>query len=397
MSANNSMSVPQERQPTVSVVIPNYNHARYLRKRIDSVLTQTYQDFEVIVLDDCSTDDSRTIIGEYANDPRVRIELNEKNSGSTFKQWNRGVGLARGKYVWIAESDDYADARLLSRLVPILERQPEVALAYCRSWLVMDDNTKCGYFDTYLDGVDRLRWTADFVADGIEECRNFFVLYNTVPNASAAVFRKSAFEGQGRADERLRICGDYKLWAGMALSGSIAFVAEPLNFFRRHDNNVHRTSRGLRPFVENFYVVQWLLARIPGDKQTQQSGVTIDELPVITDSMEEIGRCRSLADELEAAVLRLNPGRAREIGRAFQFYRLALANYEFGISTPARWRFFLFRCALYRYEFPVASWKRRVLDFVHLIEALIGGFRNRHWLGKKYAPVRRMLQTFAER
>jgi GT2 family glycosyltransferase len=68
--------------PTVSVIIPNYNHAAYLRQRIDSVLRQTYQDFEVILMDDCSTDDSRLIISEYANDPRMRIELNKTNSGA---------------------------------------------------------------------------------------------------------------------------------------------------------------------------------------------------------------------------------------------------------------------------------------------------------------------------
>ena len=106
--------------PTVSVIVPNYNHARYLRQRIESVLGQTYQDFEVILLDDCSTDESRSVLGEYAKDPRVRIEFNEKNSGSTFKQWNKGVRLARGEYIWIAESDDYADthageARFASR------------------------------------------------------------------------------------------------------------------------------------------------------------------------------------------------------------------------------------------------------------------------------------------
>src|SRR6266576_4746622 len=95
--------------PNVSVVVPNYNHARFLRQRIDSVLGQTYQDFEVILLDDCSTDQSRSIIGEYQNDPRVRVELNKRNSGSTFKQWNKGVWLVRGEYVWIVESDDDAD------------------------------------------------------------------------------------------------------------------------------------------------------------------------------------------------------------------------------------------------------------------------------------------------
>ena len=112
--------------PKVSVIIPNYNHARFLRQRIESVLGQTYQDFEVILLDDCSTDESRSIISEYAKNPRVRIEFNETNSGSTFKQWNKGVRLARGEYVWMAESDDYADERLLERLVKVLDEEPEV-------------------------------------------------------------------------------------------------------------------------------------------------------------------------------------------------------------------------------------------------------------------------------
>jgi glycosyltransferase involved in cell wall biosynthesis len=88
----------------VSVVVPNYNHARFLRKRVDSILGQTFQDFELILLDDCSTDDSRSVLSKYADDPRVRIEFNEVNSGSTFKQWNKGVWLAHGEYVWIAES-----------------------------------------------------------------------------------------------------------------------------------------------------------------------------------------------------------------------------------------------------------------------------------------------------
>ena len=100
--------------PTVSVVVPNYNHGRFLPQRIDSILGQTFQDFELILLDDCSTDNSRMILSSYAGDPRVRIEFNSANSGSPFKQWNKGVRLARGEYVWIAESDDYAEPRFLN-------------------------------------------------------------------------------------------------------------------------------------------------------------------------------------------------------------------------------------------------------------------------------------------
>src|ERR1700747_3572036 len=110
--------------PKVSVIVPNYNHARFLPKRIDSILGQSFQDFELILLDDCSSDDSRSILSQYASNPRVKIDFNEVNSGSAFKQWNKGVHLARGEYVWIAESDDYADPRFFERLVAVLDRDP---------------------------------------------------------------------------------------------------------------------------------------------------------------------------------------------------------------------------------------------------------------------------------
>ncbi|RYE13814.1 MAG: glycosyltransferase family 2 protein, partial [Sphingobacteriaceae bacterium] len=103
--------------PKVSVIIPNYNHARYLPQRIESVIHQTFQDIEVILMDDCSLDTSRTIIAQYAaQDNRIRVILNEQNSGSTFKQWNKGIALAKGEYVWIAESDDYAELDFLETL-----------------------------------------------------------------------------------------------------------------------------------------------------------------------------------------------------------------------------------------------------------------------------------------
>src|SRR5260370_24418527 len=114
---------------TVSIIVPNYNHGRFLRRRIETILTQTFQDLELILLDDCSTDDSRTILKHYASSPCVRIEFNEVNSGSAFKQWNKGVRLATGKYVWIAESDHYADPQFLERLVPLLASHPQLILA----------------------------------------------------------------------------------------------------------------------------------------------------------------------------------------------------------------------------------------------------------------------------
>ena len=255
--------MPESPMPKVSVVIPNYNHARFLRKRIDSVLQQTFQDFEVILLDDCSTDDSRSIFSSYAGDPRVRIEFNDANSGSTFKQWNKGVRLARGEYVRIAESDDYADPRLLERLVAVLDADPQVIFAYCRSWRVSADDQLDGFVESY-SYYDQPRWAADFLADGAEECRNYFLSFNPVANASAVVFRRATYEQSGGADEGFQYCGDWKLWAAMALAGRVAYLGEPLNYYRFHESSVRSKSKKRAVDVtEPLQVIRWILQRVP--------------------------------------------------------------------------------------------------------------------------------------
>jgi len=259
--------MPESPVPIASVIVPNYNHARFLRKRIDSVLQQTFQDFELILLDDCSTDDSRSILLSYAGDPRVRMEFNDANSGSTFKQWNKGVRLARGEYVWIAESDDYADEKLLERLVAVLDADPQVVFAFCRSWHVSADDQLDGFADFFLDWLDPTRWKADsdFCVEGRQECRNCFVRTNPVQNTSAVVFRKAAYELVGGADESLRMYGDWKLWAGMALTGRVAYLSEPLNYFRFHDTSVRRSMEGAPHMAERLQVTRWILARVTPD------------------------------------------------------------------------------------------------------------------------------------
>jgi glycosyltransferase involved in cell wall biosynthesis len=116
--------------PSVSVIIPNYNHARFLSERIESVLQQSFTDFECIVLDDGSTDNSRGIIEGYAaRDARIKFYPSQINSGSPFVQWNKGVQLAKHDLIWIAESDDSCDADLLASLVNIHLQNPGIGLA----------------------------------------------------------------------------------------------------------------------------------------------------------------------------------------------------------------------------------------------------------------------------
>ena len=173
--------------------------------------------------------------------------------------------LARGEYVWIAESDDYADERLLEKLVARLDTGSEVQYStYCRSWLISADGQTSGFLDSYHHAdLDPQRWTADFWADGREECQKYLVHRNTIPNASAVLFRREVYERVGGADESFVLCGDWKLWAAMALTGRIAYLGEPLNYNRFHDTNVRARSQRLGvDAAEYLEVIRWILQRV---------------------------------------------------------------------------------------------------------------------------------------
>lgn len=249
--------------PTVSIIVPNYNHARFLRQRIDTILAQTYQDFELVLLDDCSTDESREILREYATHPRVtHLELNESNSGSTFKQWNKGVGLARGEYVWIAESDDFSDVKFLARMVSLLNADENITIAYCRSSCASESGRICGFADGYVPYWDPSGWNEDFCMSGREMCRRYFCGTNRIPNASSAVFRKDVYERVGGADESLLLSGDWKLWTAMALEGGVAYTAEPFNYFRSHGGSLRSRTGLATAAIELLSISAWVRQRI---------------------------------------------------------------------------------------------------------------------------------------
>ena len=121
-------------QLKVSVIVPNYRHAKYLDQRIQSVFDQTLKPHEIIVLDDASPDLSVQVAEAKARQSTVpmRIVVNQENSGSTFHQWLKGLSLATGDLIWFAESDDAAHSMFLERLVPEFF-DPDVILAYCQS------------------------------------------------------------------------------------------------------------------------------------------------------------------------------------------------------------------------------------------------------------------------
>ena len=221
--------------PLVSVIVPNYNYARYLEERLESILTQRFQDFELILLDDCSTDESRSILEHYASHPKVSHYVpNEQNSGSPFAQWERGLELARGRYVWIAESDDSCTPELLERLVAALEARPDAVLAYCGSLQVDEHGERLSR--------DYDRWQEDqqlYAYSSSHYLRHRLSRENSIYNASMVVFRREAWlRLEDKAYLGMRSCGDWLFWIKLVEQGAVLELRSKLNRFRQHTQRV---------------------------------------------------------------------------------------------------------------------------------------------------------------
>ncbi len=225
--------------PKVSVIVPNYNHTPYLLQRIESILNQTYQDFELILLDDCSTDNSVEILKQYENHPKVsHLIINEQNSGNTFKQWDKGVQLAVGEWIWIAESDDWAESFMLEKLVDGFNSSNNIVISFCQSKRINAEGEETGDWKDWTDEFNTTLFNQDFTAPGKEYISRYLVKKNTIPNASAVVFRKQAYFQVKGVDKDIRYVSDWLLWLKLLLVGDIAFTAYPYNNFRYHDNSV---------------------------------------------------------------------------------------------------------------------------------------------------------------
>ncbi|MFK7073484.1 glycosyltransferase [Acinetobacter baumannii] len=223
----------------VSVIVPSYNHDQYLEDRIESILNQSYSQFEVILLDDLSPDHSAEILAKYKSHPKVsHCIINEQNSGSTFCQWNKGMHLAKGDLIWIAEPDDVADLQFLEKLVPHFEKNPKLVLAYSQSHRMNAQGEVTGSWKDFTDQVDSKLFENDFEMNGLEYIERFLNAQNTIPNASGVIFKKQTYFDVGGANPSLRFIGDWEIWAKIVSQGDIFFTHECLNYFRYHDTSV---------------------------------------------------------------------------------------------------------------------------------------------------------------
>lgn len=239
--------------PTVSVIVPNFNHAPYLKQRIDSILGQTYQDFELILLDDNSSDSSREVMESYRSNPHVsHVVFNEVNSGSAFRQWDKGIALAKGEWIWVAESDDYAEHTFLERLMGEVVKEPDSVLAYSATYWV-DQQGKKLWETPHSDKVN-IYSGHDFIRRKLSVC-------NSIANVSESLFRRDKFRPtESHHYEHMRLCGDWFFYILLAEQGSVVEVEEPLSYYRQHNSNISSDAEhhGLT-FLEGSEVLEYMI------------------------------------------------------------------------------------------------------------------------------------------
>ncbi|WP_114911426.1 glycoside hydrolase family 99-like domain-containing protein [Acidibrevibacterium fodinaquatile] len=237
----------------ISVVVPNFNYARFLRARLASIFGQTYPVREVIVLDDASSDDSIAVAEATAREWQrdIRVIANARPSGSVFAQWRRAAEVARGEFLWIAEADDAAEPQFLEKLAASLASAADAVFAFADSRAIdAEDRTLfASYRGYYAEAAGEGALGADDVFSARGFARRFLAERNLILNASSLLWRRqallTAFAGVGDDLGRFRLAGDWRLYlealtgAGeKQAGGSVAYVAAPLNLHRRHEASV---------------------------------------------------------------------------------------------------------------------------------------------------------------
>lgn len=223
--------------PTVSVIIPAYNGvSRYLEQAIGSVLAQTYREFELIVVDDASTDETARLVSRY---PQTRYFRRAENGGSAVAR-NDGARLARGEYLALLDQDDLWEPSLLEETVAVLRAEPDAAVVHCDGYQVNEQNEILEY-----DGAMKQTASITQILRGGHDIAT-----------SGSLFRKACFDAVGGYDEGLSIWEDIDLAIRLYQRFCVAYHPKPLYRHRLYSRNAsrdipsERTLLGRRRFLE---------------------------------------------------------------------------------------------------------------------------------------------------
>ena len=254
------MTISQTKK--VSVIVPNYNYAKYLKKRIKSILGQTYPIYEFIILDDYSTDNSDKIISESIKGTKIKYIKNEKNSGKAILQWRKGFELAKGDYIWIAEADDLSNRHFLEEAMKGFDDNG-VVLSYTESMVINGKG---------LMLAPNFRWSRDkeksghfkksYIKSGEDEIKEIMAIRCTIPNVSAVVFKNDK-RILGLLDEaaKFKQVGDWYLYLKILEGGKISYSHKSYNKFRIHSDSVTRKSRENRSHFDEIRQLHKMLKK----------------------------------------------------------------------------------------------------------------------------------------
>ncbi len=223
-------------KPLVSVCIPAYNNAATIAETMESVLNQTYENIELIVVDDQSKDNTLQVVEEIAKtDSRVRVYQNETNLGMSGN-WNRSMELCTGEYIKLICADDLIHKTLIEREVIIMERHPEVMLVQSDTQFIDKDGVKKGFYKRYHKSG---------IVDGKDACKFSVFTRDYLGAPLANLVRRSAYEQFGGFDSSFTYIIDYDFYMKIANKSKIYIIHEPLNFFRiRYDSNTGQVMGG---------------------------------------------------------------------------------------------------------------------------------------------------------
>ncbi|MHA4842641.1 glycosyltransferase family 2 protein [Flavitalea antarctica] len=221
--------------PKVSVLIPTYNYGYCLDVAVQSVMDQGMSDFELIVIDDHSSDNTDEVMEKYLSDPRITYVRNEQNLG-LVGNWNKCLSYAKGEYIKFLCADDYFRSDLLCKMVNVMEQHPGVSLVVCNKQMFGKSSAAVKLPLTYLHS-------------GREIIHNTLSTYGWLGEPTCIMFRRSNMSvGVFRCD--VTWLPDWEMWLRQLNVGDAYFIPEPLAFVRNHEQQVTKTV--MKKFINYF-------------------------------------------------------------------------------------------------------------------------------------------------
>lgn len=258
----------------ISVIIPNYNYEKYITERIDSILFQTYPIYELIILDDCSRDNSVQVIKEkiktlHTDFPVTLIE-NERNSGNVFAQWKKAFEIASGDYVWIAEADDSSNARFLETVIKEFDDE-KVVISYCES-LTMDEENRLlmGDLRPWIDQFGCRKWDKNYKKDGVEEIGETMCINNTIANVSSVVFKNGDYAKYMEEAKQFKLAGDWYVYMRILEHGKIAYNSQSLNYHRMQQQGLTLSTSHEKEFEEIVFLQNYAMEHYPVSSEVKE-------------------------------------------------------------------------------------------------------------------------------